>query len=81
MCVQSAVSDSGQIVLRPDVPFNGVKVFSATMYQQRGQLGERVTEWISSHPEVTLTEFVVTQSSDSEFHCLAISLFYASPAS
>ncbi len=51
------------------------------MYQQRGQLGERVTEWISSHPEVTLTEFVVTQSSDSEFHCLAISLFYASPAS
>jgi hypothetical protein len=58
-----------------------VKVFSATMYQQRGQLGERVTEWISSHPEVTLTEFVVTQSSDSEFHCLAISLFYASPAS
>lgn len=30
--------------------FNGVKVFSATMVEQRLRLGETVTEWIAAHP-------------------------------
>lgn len=64
------------LVLRPDCAFNGVKVFSATMFEQRGQLGEKVTEWIASHPHATVTEFVVTQSSDAAFHCVAITVFY-----
>jgi hypothetical protein len=67
---------SRHLVLRPGSAFSGVKVFSATMFEQRGQLGEKVTEWIASHPHATVTEFVVTQSSDAEFHCLTITVFY-----
>jgi hypothetical protein len=67
---------SGHLVLRPSRIFTGVKVFSATMFEPRSQLGERVTEWIASHPHATVTEFVVTQSSDAEFHCLTITVFY-----
>ncbi len=59
--------------------FNGVKIFSATMFQQREQLGEKVTEWIAANSNVKITEVVVTQSSDASFHCIAISVFYAEP--
>lgn len=71
---------SGQFVIRPDQIFNGVKVFSATMFQQRDQLGDRVTEWMTANPSKQVTEFVVTQSSDAEFHMVAISVFYFAPA-
>jgi hypothetical protein len=68
---------SGQLVLRKDVKFNGVKVFSATMVADRDQLGEKVTAWIAAHPEKKVTEISVTQSSDEAFHCIAITVFYA----
>jgi hypothetical protein len=71
--------DGGQLILRGDLPFDGVKVFSATLFADRGRLGERVTEWIAAHERITVTEFVVTQSSDSRFHCLAITVFYTEP--
>jgi len=67
---------AGGFVCRPDLPFDGVKVFSATLFAERSRLGEKVTEWIAAHDRITITEFVVTQSSDSEFHCLAITAFY-----
>ena len=38
-------------------------------------LGDRLTEWLQSNP-VEIVNTVVTQSSDSEFHCLTITLFY-----
>jgi phage terminase large subunit GpA-like protein len=66
----------GRLTLRPDLPFDGVKVFSATLFAERGRLGERVTAWMAEHSRFTVTQFVVTQSSDSEFHCLAITVFY-----
>ncbi len=56
--------------------FNGVKVFSATMAQERDQLGEKITQWLSAHPGVEIVDKIVTQSSDEAFHCLAITLFY-----
>ncbi|MDY0002761.1 MAG: hypothetical protein RBU30_15800 [Polyangia bacterium] len=56
--------------------FNGVKVFSATMAQERENLGEKVTDWIRGHSEVKVVNTVVTQSSDEAFHCIAITLFY-----
>lgn len=71
-----AANSSGILTLRKDVKFNGLKVFSATMVADRDQLGEKVTNWISSHPQCQPVEFVVTQSSDEAFHCLAITLFY-----
>jgi hypothetical protein len=56
--------------------FNGVKIFSATMAQERDQLGEKVTHWIAGHKGFEIVDKIVTQSSDEAFHCLAITLFY-----
>ena len=69
----------GRVVLRGGVRFNGVKIFSATMFADRAQLGDKVTAWIADHPSYELTEMIVTQSSDASFHCIAISVFYRQP--
>jgi len=58
------------------VPTIGLKVFSATKHVDRDRLGETVTDWIRLHPEYQVFDKIVTQSSDAEFHCLAITLFY-----
>lgn len=55
--------------------FDGVKVFSATKAREREQLGERITDWLEAN-RVTIVDREVTQSSDNEFHCLTITLFY-----
>ena len=52
-----------------DVSWEGCKVFSATKAREREALGEEITRWKADHPEVL-------QSSDKEFHCLTIVLFY-----
>lgn len=70
-------NQSGQLVLRRDLKFNGVKVFSATMVADREQLGEKITAWIATHPERRVTDIVITQSSDEAFHCIAITVFYS----
>ena len=62
---------------RREPPFNGVKVFSATMFADRDRLGDRVTEWIAANSHLKVTEMIVTQSSDAAFHCVAITVFYA----
>jgi hypothetical protein len=60
-------------------PFNGVKIFSATMAKGRDALGEQVTEWLSSAPNREVVDTVITQSSDEAFHCIAITIFYRDP--
>lgn len=59
--------------------FTGVKVFSATMVAQRERLGETVSEWLAAHSHLTVVDIVVAQSSDSQFHCISISVFYDEP--
>lgn len=59
-----------------NVNFTGVKVFSTTLARDREQMGEKITQWIKDNPGVEITDKIVTQSSDKEFHCLTISLFY-----
>jgi len=56
--------------------FTGVKVFSATKAREREELGEVITRWIKANPHIRIVGRDVTQSSDHEFHCLTISLFY-----
>ncbi len=56
--------------------FNGVKVFSATKAREREDLGESITRWLRANPGIRIVDKVVTQSSDREFHCLTITLFY-----
>jgi len=58
------------------IDVTGVKVFSATKAKERELLGELITDWIRSHPDHEIVDKIVTQSSDSEFHCLTITLFY-----
>ena len=59
--------------------FNGVKVFSATMAQERDRLGDRNTDWLRENPTFELVDTIVTQSSDEAFHCLVITVFYNEP--
>jgi hypothetical protein len=56
--------------------FNGVKVFSTTLARDREQMGENITRWIKDNPGIEIVDRTVTQSSDKEFHCLSITLFY-----
>jgi hypothetical protein len=56
--------------------FNAVKIFSATMFADRDQLGDKVTAWMAQKPGREVADIVVTQSSDSQFHCIAVSVFY-----
>ena len=60
--------------------FTGVKVFSATKAKEREELGETVTRWLRANPELEVVDRVVSQSSDDEFHCLSIVLFYRQKA-
>jgi hypothetical protein len=56
--------------------FTGVKVFSATKAKDRDELGETITRWMRSNTDLEIVDRVVTQSSDDEFHCLTIVIFY-----
>ena len=58
------------------MPYTGVKVFSATKAKEREELGERVTAWVREHPQYEIVDRVVRQSSDREFHCLSITVFF-----
>ncbi len=58
------------------IDVTGVKVFSATKAREREELGENITRWLRANPGVRVIDKVVTQSSDREFHCLTITLFY-----
>lgn len=59
--------------------FNRVKVFSATKAREREELGEIVNRWLQENAQIELVDHVVKQSSDNEFHCLSIVLFYRDP--
>ncbi len=58
------------------VRFSGVKIFSATKAKEREEIGDNVTRWLRSNADLEVVDRVVTQSSDDEFHCLTIVLFY-----
>jgi folate-dependent tRNA-U54 methylase TrmFO/GidA len=56
--------------------FTGFKIFSTTLARERESLGDNITKWIRENPTVEIVDSEVTQSSDKEFHCLTIALFY-----
>ena len=56
--------------------FRAVKTFCATKAADRDQLGERVTEWLREHSGIEIVDKVVVQSSDNQFHCISVVLFY-----
>jgi hypothetical protein len=56
--------------------FTGMKIFSTTLARDREQMGETITRWLTDNPNLEIVDKIVTQSSDKEFHCLTITLFY-----
>lgn len=56
--------------------FTGVKVFSATKAKEREELSENITRWLKSNADLEIVDKVVTQSSDNEFHCYSMVIFY-----
>jgi len=56
--------------------FTGVKVFSATKAKEREELGENISRWMRSNPDLQIVDREVRQSSDNEFHCFSVTLFY-----
>ena len=54
----------------------GAKVFTATKAKDREELGTVLTRWLRDNPRAKIMDKVVTQSSDREFHCLSITIFY-----
>ncbi|AKU91490.1 hypothetical protein [Vulgatibacter incomptus] len=60
--------------------FTGVKVFSTTLARDRESMGDNITKWLRENPNLEILDKVVTQSSDKEFHCLSITLFFREKA-
>ena len=58
------------------VPFSGMKIFSTTLARDREVMGDTITRWLHDNPQFEVVDKIVTQSSDKEFHCLTITLFY-----
>ena len=56
--------------------YTGVKIFSTTLARDRESMGENITRWLRDNAHLEIVDKVVTQSSDKEFHCLTITLFY-----
>lgn len=65
-----------EVANKASAQFTGVKIFSATLAEQRAALGETVTQWLRLNPQLEVVEKVVTQSSDNRFHCLTLVLFF-----
>jgi hypothetical protein len=58
------------------VQFTGMKVFSTTLARDREHMGDNITRWVQENQQLEIVDKTVTQSSDKEFHCLTITLFY-----
>jgi uncharacterized protein YicC (UPF0701 family) len=57
--------------------YDAVKVFTATKAKEREALGEVMTAWLRRmEGEVEVVDTKVIQSSDQQFHCLTIVVFY-----
>jgi hypothetical protein len=67
-------------VERSHPKFTGVKVFSTTLARDRDALSDRITNWIRENPQLEIVDQIVRQSSDKEFHCLSILLFFRESA-
>lgn len=64
--------EDSRVVIRG---YNIVKIFTATTYDKRKNLGDVVTAWIRKNPDVEIVNTVVLQSSDHAYHCSSIVVF------
>ena len=62
--------------MAPLTAYDGLKVFSATKFEQRARLGDAITAWCAAQEGRVLVGTVVRQSSDTSFHCLSVVVFW-----
>jgi hypothetical protein len=70
-------SETGMLADMAIRGYDGVKVFSATKAKERDILGDRITSWIRANPATRIVDKIVSLSSDREFHCLSIVVFFS----
>lgn len=57
--------------------FDGMEIFTGTKHTDREALGRKVTDWRQRNgSKIEVTEIRTVQSSDNEFHCTTILIFY-----
>ncbi len=56
--------------------FDGMMVFSASKHTDRERMSADVTAWRQRNASVTITDVRTMQSSDNEFHCVTVIVFY-----
>lgn len=57
--------------------YDSVKVFTATKAKEREALGEVITAWLRRNDNlIEIVDTEVKQSSDQNYHCLTIIVFY-----
>ena len=56
--------------------YDGAKVFSATKYADRRMFDSIITNWLRENEDKKIVGKTVRQSSDSEYHCLTVILFW-----
>ena len=57
--------------------YDAVKVFTATRAKERESLGEVMSAWLKQMADkIQVVDTKVLQSSDQQFHCLTIIVFY-----
>lgn len=56
--------------------FDGMVIFSASKHADREKMGADVTAWRRNNASATITDVRTMQSSDNEFHCVTVVIFY-----
>ena len=56
--------------------FDGMVIFSASKHTDREKMGADVTAWRRNSASATITDVRTMQSSDNEFHCVTVVIFY-----
>jgi 1,2-phenylacetyl-CoA epoxidase catalytic subunit len=58
-------------------PISAYKVFSVTKARDREQVGDRISTWLETNPQLEIRQAFVRMSSDSAFHCWSLVLVCA----
>ncbi|MEE2643892.1 MAG: hypothetical protein VYD19_03060 [Myxococcota bacterium] len=61
----------------PLAGYDAVEVFCATKAKERVSLGATLSRWLEERRgEIEVVDTVVRQSSDHQYHCLSVLVFY-----
>jgi hypothetical protein len=70
-----ATSSTMRIVVRSELPWNAVKVFTGTS-EGAERLSAAVSAWLALNRSILLTEIVMAQSTAHDSHCISVVVFF-----